>query len=712
MNRVINFRFSLFAAVGLCLGIVSAVEITFGNYLFACVCSVLLVAACVTFSVLKSSICRIAITLLVAMAVGAALVGINFAVQNSREVVDEKVTLTGRVSDLGRNGGSSSALYLSDCVLQDGAKLRGKVKVVVYDASSFRTGDVVRVRGNLSSEYVLRNYPRAYNIRNGVNYSLDATDVSKQGKANLTLGEIVRKFVWEACGDKMVNADIAYALLTGDRNAIDSQTVSAFTDAGIVHLLAVSGLHVGVLAGVFLFVAKKLKLSFAWQLVVCLAPLLFYAYVCGFSPSVVRATLMFVCVYVAKLLRGRYDILTSLGWAATIILVACPFYFYDAGFRLSFLSVFGIATLYLAAKRRLDFAKFGKLTAKVADSVVMSVCCTLATTVCVLLVFGKASVAGFVVNLVAVPLVSAAFVLGFVGLIPWVFRYVLFASDVLLEAVKNVADNVSRLSFATVFFAVTSFAVAVTVVWLFGCGGYVGLGKTAKKVFHSVCALCLVAGIAFAYIPPAAQNAVYVSHGYDENVVAVTSADGETAICCNFSTESALSRACDMLYDVKPKSVVWYVTDFKSVNVDFAESFCRNVAPFSAVYVLDPSGNDRAEVWALRKNVKVVHSVPDTTRGKSIKAQNVYDGSLRAVVFSVGELCVANVIGNSSAARNFAVGRSDIDVFVAQGFADFSPSNQTMLAMRQTNNLHCFGANKYGNFTITQKDAKIVLNFR
>lgn len=708
MSRIVNLRFSLVAFVGIALGIYCGVEIAYAIYLPIILTLLALVGICVVLAAFKIKKWYVVAVLLASMLIGLASTFICLKSQDDSEIVDERVTVIGKLSDYRQNGKEATSLYLTDCTMQ-GKSLDGRIKVVVYDAEAYSVGDRLEVTGVLNSCYFLKNSPDTTLLRDGVRYELAAESIIRAGTNTLGADELVRRYVWNTCNDRMENADIAYALLTGDRFPLDELKVEIFKNSGIIHLLAVSGLHVGVLSGVLLFFVKRLRLPVVWELLLCLLPLALYVYVCGFSPSIVRATLMFICVYVSKLLHGRYDLLTSLGWAAVIILAFEPLYLYDVGFQLSFLSVYGIATLYFAVKRRVVVK--GKFIGKVWDSLLLSFSCSLATFLSVMATFGQASLVGLVFNLVAIPLVSVAFVLSLFGQIPWIFGYLLVAADFLLAVVSDAAAWLTSLPFATVSFKVGAAAVLVVIAWLFVVGGYVRKTRL-NKPFHAVCAVAIALSVLFAYLPEQMQNQAYVAQDYRENAVVATSEEGDAVVVADFISEYMLEEITSYLSRYSPRSLTVCIGSFYQTNAEYLQVLHEGCRPITKIYAMDQSGNDEAELWAAQNGISVVHCMPNVTFGDTIRVQACYDGSFRSACISVGGLTVASVYGSDAAIHNFAIARSDIDVLVAKDFGDLWYPSATYLSLYSSKDVPSLGTNKYGSFTITEKDGKIVLKFR
>lgn len=138
---------------------------------------------------------------------------------------------------------------------------------------------------------------------------------------------------------------ILLALLLGERNDIDRELYADYAAAGAVHILAVSGLHVGILLLIFqwlLYPIRRLKHGRKWQLLLSFALLWGFACLTGLSPSVSRAVTMFSCFGMAQLLgRSSYP-LNSLILSFFILLLINPNWLFQVGFQLSYAAVAGI----------------------------------------------------------------------------------------------------------------------------------------------------------------------------------------------------------------------------------------------------------------------------------------------------------------------------------------------------------------------------------
>lgn len=145
-----------------------------------------------------------------------------------------------------------------------------------------------------------------------------------------------------------VNSGIAKALLLGDKGGLSIETRNSFSSAGAMHVLAVSGLHVGIIMYVLLFVLSKFSkfISRRSAVIICILFVWFYAGVTGFSPSVMRASFMFSVLMLGQLISRSSSSLNILFFSAFILLLFDPLMIYDIGFQLSYLALIGILLLY------------------------------------------------------------------------------------------------------------------------------------------------------------------------------------------------------------------------------------------------------------------------------------------------------------------------------------------------------------------------------
>ena len=144
---------------------------------------------------------------------------------------------------------------------------------------------------------------------------------------------------------------IMKAILLGDRSAIAKPVRALFVQTGTAHILAISGLHIGVVAALFLLLIKAFPVGGKWRSAGVIGLLVCYAFFTGGRPSVVRATIMMIVFLTSFIVEKERDILNTLFLAAMILLIYNPLNLFDIGFQLSFVCVLSIILLSAYLKR-------------------------------------------------------------------------------------------------------------------------------------------------------------------------------------------------------------------------------------------------------------------------------------------------------------------------------------------------------------------------
>ena len=149
--------------------------------------------------------------------------------------------------------------------------------------------------------------------------------------------------------DNTEDLGIAEAMLTGTKDDLDTELREAYAAAGAVHILAVSGLHVGIIMLMLNFLLKPILRLKNGRLIfglLSISLLWLYAIFTGLSPSVVRATLMFSLFQLGELISRNRNSINTLAASAVILLIIRPNWLFEVGFQLSYLAIFGIIFLY------------------------------------------------------------------------------------------------------------------------------------------------------------------------------------------------------------------------------------------------------------------------------------------------------------------------------------------------------------------------------
>jgi competence protein ComEC len=142
---------------------------------------------------------------------------------------------------------------------------------------------------------------------------------------------------------------VGSSIIFGYRDLLDADTIMEYSMAGVIHILCVSGLNVGIIFLIFsnlLFFLDRFKHEKIIKSLLLLLIVWSYTFICGLSPSILRASVMFTFIITGKLLRREVNALNAVIASAFILLLFDPFLITNLGFQLSYLSVIGIVVIY------------------------------------------------------------------------------------------------------------------------------------------------------------------------------------------------------------------------------------------------------------------------------------------------------------------------------------------------------------------------------
>ncbi len=219
--------------------------------------------------------------------------------------------------------------------------------------------------------------------------------------------------------DKIFPQDVlgfARALLLGDRSKLTYEVDTAFSEAGIAHVIAVSGMHVSILFSLIYLLSGRRKAATA---ILGFPVLLVFAAVAGFTPSIVRACIMQALMILALLLDKEYDPPTALAFAVLCMLAVNPLCITSVSLQLSVMCMIGIFLFsgrihdYLLDKKRFGPAKGKSLKSRMirwfAGTLSVTLGATVMTTPLCAYYFGTVSVVGLVTNLLTLWVISIIF---------------------------------------------------------------------------------------------------------------------------------------------------------------------------------------------------------------------------------------------------------------------------------------------------------------
>ena len=226
------------------------------------------------------------------------------------------------------------------------------------------------------------------------------------------------------------NLPIGKALLIGEKDTLSAETKSAFSRSGTMHILAVSGLHVGIIFLLFnmllTFLQRNVKFIKSAKPFLLIAIIWFYALMTGGSPSTIRAAIMFTAFTIGWNYFPYVNSLNILAAVAFFMLAFNPQYIFNVGFQLSFAAVAGILLMLPLLKKQWPGGP--RVWRYFKDIIFMSIAAQVATLPISIFYFHQLPTLGLLANLYAIPLAFIIVTLGFVGLL---FGAVPILSDIM-----------------------------------------------------------------------------------------------------------------------------------------------------------------------------------------------------------------------------------------------------------------------------------------
>lgn len=297
-----------------------------------------------------------------------------------------------------------------------------KIKAYLNGNLKIQNGDLIQVEGEILNFEPSRN-PGAWNETlymktRKIDYKLYGDLMRTIPSSSSLIKKIYQlRDKFSEIYDRLLpykQASIIKAMIIGEKSGLDQEQKLIYQQAGISHILAISGLHISIIA---MFLAGLFKIMKIPKLLSSLCVILFlwiYCVLTGFGISTVRAVIMITIVLLSKVLLRSYDVYTSLSLAAFLILLKQPLFLWDAGFQLSLTALLGL--LIIAP----IFNKIFCLPQKIRIAIGASMGAGLATLPIVGYHFYYISMIGFLLNLIIVPLativVGFGFFAGVVGL--------------------------------------------------------------------------------------------------------------------------------------------------------------------------------------------------------------------------------------------------------------------------------------------------------
>jgi competence protein ComEC len=235
------------------------------------------------------------------------------------------------------------------------------------------------------------------------------------------------------------------AITLGQKNMLDPEQKQNFIKAGVMHIMAVSGLHAVILSlfvfNLLFFLKRRFNIL---RVLITVLILWSFAFVTGLTPSVLRATLMFTFLQAGELMKRRVSGINSVLASAFVLILIKPSVIFDAGFLLSYSAVIYIISFYQDFYLKMQFKNW--LTDKISQSAVVTIVAQAGTLPLTIMLFNRFPTYFILTNIIIVPLSNLLIVFG--CLVPLLFpiRFLSQFIGIILNYLTGLTEKLTAIA--------------------------------------------------------------------------------------------------------------------------------------------------------------------------------------------------------------------------------------------------------------------------
>lgn len=265
------------------------------------------------------------------------------------------------------------------------------------------------------------------------------------------------------------NAELVFAMLFGNKTGVPWLVRVDFSVTGVAHLLAVSGLHVGLLTLAIEYILRWCRVPKRYRVWVLLPVLIFYTYLCRWQYAILRAVLMCLVYAFARNNLRVADRLSTLALAAVVILTLFPYALWSLSFQLSFAAVLGIVLWYDSLLKLCPVKPLAMYLAVTSTTLPLLIIC-----------FDGVSLYGLLANVLIMPLLVLVFYVSMMAVITVIFGAVLWLVDPVLTFARTVLTALSNLPLAMLPVSGPPVIAILYLVAILLCSRFIFLPKKIK----------------------------------------------------------------------------------------------------------------------------------------------------------------------------------------------------------------------------------------
>ena len=491
-------------------------------------------------------------------------------------------TVSGKIKEIKTDGLSDTYYIMADSIVSSEFAYKGKIGIVIYTSAGkeqknnpgntdhiyldYINGDYICMSGTVSvpdsatnpgnfDQYIyLRNKGYYLCISNGTiesgNHRPYSIEGFLYGIKNRCTKIIDNSFDSESAG-------IVKAMLVADKSTLDKNIKKLYSENGIAHIMAISGVHVAIIGMTLYGFLRKLRIGRLISGTFSIAIIILYGIMTGMSSSTERAVIMLILSIAAEYLGRKTDAPTSMGFAMIIMVLGNPYVILDAGFQLSFAAITGVTVVAPQLRKLLRMFKcfikeadekkkqkhkkimsLRKMIIKLIDALVVGIASFITTTPVIIYYYYQFPPYSILINLIVIPLVSlivggsilvvltGLFFTGAAVVMTYPVRLILFGYKYLCifaSGLPGASVLVGHISIGMVF------VYYLSVVLIFAILRMIRIGKTERggPILYLMLATVLFLTVVYeVYSYDKSLKIVYMDVGQGDGVLLRTSGHG------------------------------------------------------------------------------------------------------------------------------------------------------------------------------------------
>lgn len=490
--------------------------------------------------------------------------------------------VSGKIKEIKTDGLSDTYYIMADSIVSSEFAYKGKIGIVIYTSAGkerknnpgntdhiyldYINGDYICMSGTVSvpdsatnpgtfDQYIyLRNKGYYLCISNGTiesgNHRPYSIEGFLYGIKNRCTKIIDNSFDSESAG-------IVKAMLVADKSTLDKNIKKLYSENGIAHIMAISGVHVAIIGMTLYGFLRKLRIGRLISGTFSIAIIILYGIMTGMSSSTERAVIMLILSIAAEYFGRKTDAPTSMGFAMIIMVLGNPYVILDAGFQLSFAAITGVTVVAPQLRKLLRMFKrfikeadekkkqkhkkimsLRKMIIKLIDALVVGIASFITTTPVIIYYYYQFPPYSILINLIVIPLVSlivggsilvvltGLFFTGAAVVMTYPVRLILFGYKYLCifaSGLPGASVLVGHISIGMVF------VYYLSVVLIFAILRMIRIGKTERggPILYLMLATVLFLTVVYeVYSYDKSLKIVYMDVGQGDGVLLRTSGHG------------------------------------------------------------------------------------------------------------------------------------------------------------------------------------------